>query len=158
MTARDVAAGEACVEASHKKVLACRSRVGDVVEVLTTFQGESFPEVPFHMSVGCGGSWLVDLVPHACVRGCQCRCFDASWCSGQCFRPGPAPLLGPICSPHQEGWYRVVTAVAFSFVCVDRTPVTVVVELLDHALCGSPRTTRCDGCAHHVVSVMARLV
>mgnify|MGYP006902790133 CR=1 FL=1 len=52
VTASDLDAGQEAMTRTHSNVLKCKSRVDDVVEMLTAFQAAAFPEVSFHMFVG----------------------------------------------------------------------------------------------------------
>jgi len=51
VTDADVTAGQQAITRTHANVLERKSRVEDVVEMLTAFQAAAFPEISFHMSV-----------------------------------------------------------------------------------------------------------
>ena len=100
VTDSDVRAGQEAIARAHANVLKCKSRVDDVVEMLSAFQAAAFPEVAFHMFVWGTGWCLPQLVTIvACLCG-QCWCDDASRCRHQSLRPGPSPHVRVVGSPH----------------------------------------------------------
>ena len=60
VTDADVQAGQEASTRAHANVLKCKSRVDDVVEMLSAFQAAAFPEVSFHMFVW-GTGWCRSL-------------------------------------------------------------------------------------------------